>query len=78
MTFDAGSRTGYICRINKARYFANRRRFKIVMKQLLDNYAAQKEAYRRSGQSMTTQDAWERRFKIVNARGIDERDLSAA
>ncbi|KFG89087.1 putative glycosyltransferase [Sphingobium herbicidovorans NBRC 16415] len=78
VTFDAGSRTGYICRINKARYFANRRRFKIVMKQLLDNYAAQKEAYRRSGQSMTTQDAWERRFKIVNARGIDERDLSAA
>ena len=78
VTFDAGSRTGYICRIDKARYFANRRRFKIVMKQLLDNYAAQKEAYRRSGQSMTTQDAWERRFKIVDARGVNERDLSAA
>ena len=78
VTFDAGSRTGYICHIDKARYFANRRRFRIVMRQLLDNYAAQKEAYRRNGQSMTTRDAWERRLKIVDARDTHKRDLSAA
>jgi galactofuranosylgalactofuranosylrhamnosyl-N-acetylglucosaminyl-diphospho-decaprenol beta-1,5/1,6-galactofuranosyltransferase len=75
VTFDVGSRTGYICHINKARYFANRRRFKTVMKRLLDNYDAQKEAYRRNGLTMTTRAAWETRLGMPSASDGFEKDL---
>ena len=62
VTFDAGTRTGYICRMDKDRYFANRRRFRALMRRLLDDYDALKAAYRRNGETMTTRDAWERRL----------------
>ena len=78
VTFDAGSQTGYICHIDKARYFANRRRFKAVMKRLIDNYDAQKEAYRRNGQTMTTRDAWEKRLTTPHSGSVAERDSTAA
>ena len=78
VTFDAGSRTGYICRIDKDRYFANRRRFKTVMNRLLDSYNAQKEAYRKNGETMTTRNAWERRLGMNDVTSVAERDSSAA
>jgi len=71
VTFDAGARTGYICHIDRIRYFANRRRFKATMKRLLDNYTAQKEAYRRNAQAMTTKEAWEKRFEMSGTSGVN-------
>ena len=65
VTFDPGTRTGYICQIDKARYFANRRRFKAVMKRLLTDYDAHKNEYRKNGQTMTTRDAWEKRLRVT-------------
>ena len=77
VTFDAGSRTGYICRIDKDRYFTNRRRFKTVMNRLLDSYNAQREAYRKNGEIMTTRNAWERRLGMSDVTSVAERDSSA-
>ncbi|NIJ15457.1 glycosyltransferase family 2 protein [Sphingobium vermicomposti] len=68
VTFDASTRTGYICRIDKDRYFVNRRRFRVAMRRLLDNYDALKTAYRHHGETMTTRDAWERRLGLVHRR----------
>lgn len=62
ITFDQSSQTGYICRIDRDRYFANRKRFKAVMKRLMDNYDDLQAAYRENREKLATKDAWRERF----------------
>lgn len=62
ITFDQSSQTGYICRIDRDRYFSNRKRFDAVMKRLMENYEDFQAAYRENRKKLTTKEAWRDRF----------------
>ena len=63
ITFDPSSKTGYICCIDKERYFSNRKEFKSAIGRLVANYNFQLDHYRKNSDSMTTRNAWKSRFK---------------
>jgi galactofuranosylgalactofuranosylrhamnosyl-N-acetylglucosaminyl-diphospho-decaprenol beta-1,5/1,6-galactofuranosyltransferase len=62
VTADPTTARGYICRINKKRYFENRREFKRLQAEVKSNYAQLVKQYKASSSNLTSPQAWAERF----------------
>ena len=61
-TVDTSTSTGYICTLNRRRYFANLKEFRKLCNELKKKHPALLQEYKTSSKSLTSADAWNRRF----------------
>lgn len=62
ITFDPASGLGYICEMDRDRYFANRTEFERNVKRLMERYEELTALYHQSRNEMANRSAWEKRF----------------
>lgn len=62
ITFDPATGLGYICTMDRDRYFANRAEFKRNVKMLMERYEELTDLYHQSRTEMANRSAWEKRF----------------
>ncbi|MGP9664701.1 hypothetical protein ACT3TY_08755 [Halomonas sp. AOP22-C1-8] len=63
ITLDGATGRGYMCKIDKQAYFANRKRFKGLVSRLEGNYEKLSSQYEESSKTLTAKAVWEERFK---------------
>lgn len=61
-TVDVTTSSGYVCRINRKRYFENLKEFRRLTKALAKKYPELLINYKQSSVSLTSRESWERRF----------------
>lgn len=64
VTADVSTGRGYVCRMNKERYFENRRNFNKLCTEVKSRYDNLLEQYSEASSTLTSQDAWAARFNV--------------
>lgn len=68
VTADAATGRGYICRLDRKRYFDNLRTFKRLCGEVKRNYSRLLEQYQASSTTLTSQEAWSARFAAAGEK----------